>query len=97
MPGHYGMKMPTLVVVKKKILTEEGMPDYSGPGYNEARRTVMLEADGVRKARMEELDEIAGQLDKAVKMHSEQAERLRALADEICRDGKKRAYEGHGG
>jgi hypothetical protein len=90
------MKMPTLVVVKKKMLAEGEMPDYSGPGYNEARRTVMLEADGGRRARVAELDDIACQLDQAVKMHSEQAERLRALADEICRDGEKQGYDGHG-
>lgn len=93
MPG----TMPTLVVIKKKMMMEDGAPDYSGPGYNEARRTLMLEADGGRRARIKELDEIACQLDEASQKHAAQAERIRDLADEMCRDGKKQGYDGHGG
>lgn len=92
MPG----PMPTLVVIKKKMLMDEGMPDYSGPSYNRARRTLMLEADGGRQARIKELDEIADQLDEASQKHADQADRIRGLADEMCRDGKKQAYDGHG-
>lgn len=92
MPG----TMPTLVVIKKKMLMEDGAPDYSGPGYNEARRTLMLEADGGRRARVAELDDIACQLEEASKKHAAQAERIRDIADEICRDGEKQGYDGHG-
>ena len=97
MPGHYGMKMPTLVVVKKKMLTEEGMPDYSGPGYNEARRTVMLESDGGRRTQIEELRDVACQLEDASKKHAGQAARLHDLANEMARDLDKHGYDGHGG
>jgi hypothetical protein len=57
----------------------------------------MLEADGGRRARIKELDEIACQLDEASQKHAAQAERIRDLADEMCRDGKKQGYDGHGG
>ena len=87
MPGHYGAKMPTLVVIKKKMLAEE-MPDYSGPSYNEARRTA-FRSDGGRQAQIEEI--------RASKKHAGQAERLHDLANELVRDLDKQAYDGHGG
>ncbi len=90
MPG-YG-KPPAIMVIEETMSS----PDYSGPGYNEARRT-MLHGDGGRQQRVDLLRELAGQLDEAVRKHSEQASRLRSLADEICREGRKKGYGGHGG
>ena len=95
MPGHYGAKMPTLVVIKKKMLAEEGMPDYSGPSYNEARRTT-LRSDGGRRTQVEELRDVACQLEDASKKHAGQAERLHDLANEMTRDLDKEGYDGHG-
>ena len=94
MPGHYGAKMPTLVVIKKKMLAEE-MPDYSGPSYNEARRTA-FRSDGGRQAQIEELRDVASQLEDASKKHAGQAERLHDLANELVRDLDKQGYDGHG-
>ena len=78
---------PPILVIKKQMALDEGAPDYSGPGYTEARRT-MLSSDGGRSDRVVKLDEIASQLEEASRKHAAQAARIRDLADEICRDAK---------
>ena len=78
---------PKLMIIAKREAAGDLMPDFSGPGYHEARKCAIHgeseKMDPVGDGDMdlrETLMDISKKLEKASAMHQEQSEALRALA-----------------
>ena len=83
---------PKLMIIAKREAAGDLMPDFSGPGYHEARKCAIHgeseKMDPVGDGDMdlrETLMDISKKLEKASAMHQEQSEQLRALAGDESR------------
>ena len=82
---------PGLVIIAKKEAMGEGMPDFDGDSYVDAKKKMMKGEDKGGKDKYAEdpqmaMKEMAEELYKASKMHAGQADRLMEICKEMYGD-----------
>ena len=87
-----GMPPNLIIIAKKEMMTEE-MPDFDGDSYVEAKKKMVSEApkppeeysDDPREAMMQ----MVKQLKKASKLHAGQADKLMEICEQIYGESKE--------
>ena len=94
---------PKLMIIAKRAVAGDEMPDFSGKSYHEARKCMIHgeseKMDPVGDGDMdlrETLMDISEKLEKASAMHQEQSEQLRALAGDESRRYSGRSDDDEG-